>query len=164
MNASVFRYTRLAIQEWGAANGIQIAFKNIRDPLLLTADEDEQVMMRIASARGSESRGSQRRGAMVVEFHCLSHRGDLREDGQADRAEVLASMVEREFLHKDIDIFDVTGTEGGASVRIGSLQFLSSTWRNGDQRGTIYADGVDYSLETPKTEHWVVTMIATLNS
>ncbi len=162
MNASVFRYTRLALQNWGAANGVAIAFKNIRDPLLLEADEDEQVMMRITTVRGAETRGTQRRGMMVVEFHCMSKRGDLREDGLADRAEVLAGMVEMEFLHKDIDIFDVTGTEGAA--RLGSLQFLSSSWRNGDQRGTIYADGVDYSLETPKTEHWVVSMTAALNS
>ena len=158
--AASFRYITKAFQDWGTAQGVTTALKMVRDPLDLA--EDEQVMLRYAAGRGKESRGGQGRLALTVEFHCMSKRGDLRDDGQVDRATVLASMIEAEFLQKDIDVYDIVN--GNADTKIGSLQFLSSTWRNGDQRGTIYADGVDYSLETPKTEHWVVTMTATLNS
>lgn len=160
---NAIRYARKALADWGTANGVATAFKVVRDPITLET-EDEKVILRVAAARGQEQRRGQQRRMIAFEFHCMSKRGDLRDDGRMDRAEVLGSMIEQEFLHKDIDIYDVAALEGGASVKIGSLQFLESRWRNGDTRGTIYQDGVDYTLEQPKTEHWVVSMTAALNA
>ena len=160
---NAIRYTRKALQDWGTAEGVPVGFKAVRDPITLET-EDEKVTLRVSANRSAEQRNGQRRTLIVFEFHCLSKRGDLRDDGRMDRAEVLGSMIEQEFLHKDIDIYDVAALDGGAGVKIGSLQFLECRWRNGDTRGTIYQDGVDYTLEQPKTEHWVVSMTAALNA
>ena len=160
---NAIRYARLALQNWGTTEGISVGFKNLRDPLTLES-EDEKVILRVATNRSAEERNGQRRIMLVFEFHCLAKRGDLRDDGRTDRAEVLASMIEKEFLHKDIDVYDAAALESTDRVKIGSLQFLESRWRNGDTRGTIYQDGVDYTLEQPKNEHWVVSMTAALNA
>lgn len=160
---NAIRYTRQALKDWGTAQGVEVGFKALRDPLTL-ADDDEKVILRVAANRSVETRNGQKRTLLVFEFHCMSKRGELRDDGRFDRAEVLGSMIEEEFLHKDIDIYDVAALNGGAGVKIGSLQFLESRWRNGASRGTIYQDGVDYTLEQPKNEHWVVSMTAALNA
>lgn len=98
----------------------------------------------------------------AFEFHCLSKRGDIRADGKADRATVLASLIEEEFLNKDLTVYDVVG--GNLTEVVGVLQFRFGSSRVGDQRATIFGDSVDYSTETPKTEHWVVTVFANLNT
>jgi len=161
--AASIRHVRKALQDWGEANDVSVGFRNLRDPLDLEL-EDEKVLMRVMAQRSPIRRKGQSRHLFVFEFHCISKRGDLRSDGRTDRAEVLGSMLEQEFMEKDIAVYDVTALQGGAGVPLGSLQFLSSSWRNGDQRGTIYGDSVDYTLETPKVEHWVVQMTASLNA
>ncbi len=160
--ANALRYTKQALIDWGDTNSVPVGFRSLRSPLLLSEDEVEKVIMRVAAQRTFTTRAGQERHLFQIEFHCLSMRGDLRADGKADQALILASQIETEFRTKDIDIFDVVGAS--PSTSLGSLQFLEARWRNGDQRGTIIQDSVDYTLETPKVEHWVVSFTAALNS
>jgi hypothetical protein len=160
--ANALRYVAQALKDWGTAQGVAVGYRSLRDPLGLESDEDEKVILRPSAQRSPETRNGQSRHLFAIEFHCMSLRGDLRTDELADRAIVLASAIETEFAFKDIDIYDVVA--GDATSKLGSLQFLEARWRNGDQRGTIIGDSVDYTLETPKVEHWVVTFTAALNS
>lgn len=156
--ANCIRYTQNALKEWGEANSIPVGFKLIRDPL---STDDEKVIFRVSAGRRKHAPRGQRRHLFMFEFHCLSKRGDLRLDGYADRANILASMIEEEFINKDLTVFDAVG---GTQAKVGVLQFHSATLRIGDQRATIFGDSVDYSAETPKTEHWVVTVMASLTT
>ena len=166
VTANCVRYAQKALSDWGVATGIPVGFRIIRGPL--ENDEpggtshDEKVIFRTSALHRPQRRRGQRRHLFAFEFHCMSKRGDLRLDEKADRANILASLIEEEFLNKDVTVFDAIG--GNLSTVVGVLQFRKSSSRAGDQRGTIFGDGVDYTTETPKTEHWVVTVIASLNT
>lgn len=160
VTANCIRYAQKTLADWGEANSIPVGFKSIRDPL--GPNEDEKVILRMSATRRPHRRRDQRRHQFIFQFHCLSKRGDLRIDACADRATILASMIEEEFLNKDVTVFDAVG--GNLSTVLGVLQFRSASSQTGDQRATIFADSVDYTAETPKTEHWVVTVYASLNT
>ena len=166
VSANCIRYAQKALADWGTAQGIPVGFRAIRDPLNVAQDDgtqhDEKVIFRVSAHHRPQSRTGQRRHSFAFEFHCLSKRGDLRLDGQADRANILASLIEEEFLNKDVTVYDAVG--GNLSTALGVLHFRRGSSRIGDQRGTIFGDSVDYSTETPKTEHWVVTVTASLNT
>ncbi len=151
-----------ALQVWGEAQtpAIRVQERSVRGPLSDT--EDEIVILRHSAMRRRKTRGGQYRGVFVFEFHAVSKRGDLRTDKKTDRVHVLAGLLEREFQEKDLDIYN--WVEGAPDTRLGSLQFDDASWRNGDQRATIFGDSVDYTMETPKVEHIVVTYIAHLNT
>lgn len=157
--ANIRRQILAAARAWGVANSVPVKIRSIRDPLGL--DEDEAVILRWGIYRRRKTRSGQYRGLQIVEFHCVSKRGDLRVDRKADRADVLAALIEDEFHEKQIDLLDYIGQTPGV---LGSLQFGTGSWRNGDQRATVFRDGVDYTLETPKIEHVVVSYSATMNS
>lgn len=166
VTANCIRYAQKALTDWGVAQSIPVGFKVIRDPL---ENEDpnglphnEKVIFRMSATHRPQRRDGQRRHLFAFEFHCLSKRGDLRLDEKADRANILASLIEEEFIGKDVEVYDVVG--GNLTTVVGSLQFHRGSSRMGDQRATIFADGVDYTMETPKTEHWVVTVYASLNT
>lgn len=154
------RQVHKLLTDWGETNGITTKVRTIRAPL--EDDEDEAVVLRYGAYFRRKTRAGQYRAAFVFEFHCMSKRGDLRSDRKADRAAVLAAMIEAEFQEKDIDLLDYAGSS--PDTRLGSLQFNLASWRNADQRATIHGDSVDYTMETPKVEHIVVSYTATINT
>lgn len=158
-NVNARRQVLHALQTWGESNGITVKERTVRAPLLDT--EDEAVILRHGAYRRRKTRGGQYRAAFVFEFHCMSLRGDLRDDKKTDRAALLASMIEKEFQYKDLSVYDHAGGQGG--TLLGILQFGHASWRNADQRATIHGDSVEYSMETPKTEHTIVSYTAFLN-
>ena len=147
------------LQDWGEANNVAIGSRSVRAPL--EEHENERVTLRYGIHVRKQTRSTQGRWIYVLEFHCLSLRGDLRTDHLHDRAGVLASMILEEFQDKDLEVYNTLG--GAPSTRVGTLHFHKATLRNGDARGTVHGADVDYTLETPKTEHVVVTYTATLN-
>ena len=157
---NIRRSILVALQAWGTTNGVIVKVRSVRAPL--DDDEDEAVILRYGVYRRRPTRVGQYKSVQVVEFHCLSKRGDLRTDQLTDRTEVLASMIEAEFQYKDLNVVDHVGSDPDTSL--GVLQFLRGSWRNADSRGTIHGENVDYTLETPKVEHTVVSYTATLNT
>ena len=150
------------LQTWGAAQdpAIRVQERSVRGPL--RDDEDEVVILRHSAMKRRKTRAGQYRGVFVFEFHVVSKRGDLRSDRKTDRPSVIAALLEREFQEKDISIFN--WVEGQPAAPLGTLQFDDASWRNGDQRATIFGASVDYTMETPKVEHIVLTYIAFLNT
>lgn len=155
VEANISRYILDRLQSAAATWTPAVAVKtaDVRMPFS-PATEDEAVIFRFVTVRRPPERATVWSGIVGFEVHCMTKRGDLREDKKFDRHTILAGLVQKA-LRTDIQIYDAVG---GTKAFIGVLEGIRSDMHIRDKRNTTFGAEVDYSVETPNTLQAVVTV------
>jgi hypothetical protein len=158
VEANIRRYAFKTLQDAAAlwTPTVKVKDSDVRNPFN-PATEDEAVIFRFVTVRNPPERQNVYAGVVGFEVHCMTKRGDLRQDGRYDRHMVLAGNVRKAF-RTDIQVYDAV--DGNGSLFLGVLQGIRTTTNLRDKRNTIYGSEVDYSVETPNVLQAVVVVTA----
>lgn len=158
VEANIRRYLLKTLQTAAASwtPAVPVKDSDIRNPFN-PSTEDEAAIFRFVTVRRPPERANVWSGIVGYEVHCMTKRGDLRQDQKTDRHMVIAGAVQAAF-RGDITIYDAVG--GNTNTMLGVLGGIRSELHLRDKRNTVFGADVDYSVETPNTLQAVVVMTA----
>lgn len=156
IEANMRRYALKAITDAAAlwTPTVPVRDADVRAPFN-PAEEDEALIFRWVTVRRPNSRVNTWSGLVGFEIHCMTKRGDLRQDKKTDRHIIMASNVET-LYRADLQVYDAVN--GNTNLLLGALQGLRTETHLRDKRNTVFGAAVDYSVETPNVMQAVVAV------